>query len=112
MGVRDVYALPVDNLRPDLPFPRYLPRRESDPARFAASRADELLSAQIAVGSCFGPCISCCATYFLVRRSLVIGAATAGAGLGAVILPIMLNKLFPILGFGPTIRAGEFSSLF
>lgn len=61
----------------------------------------------IAVGSIFGPCLSCIATYFLVRRSLVVGCATAGAGVGAVIFPIMLNKLFPVLGFAGTIRAGE-----
>lgn len=28
--------------------------------------------------------------------------------MGAVIFPIMLNRLFPVLGFAATIRAGAF----
>lgn len=59
----------------------------------------------LGVGSAFGPCLSCCATYFKRRRGVVLGCTTAGAGVGAVIFPIMLNKLFPALGFSATIRA-------
>lgn len=55
----------------------------------------------------FAPCLSCISTYFLKKRTLMIGFAAAGASLGSIIYPIMLATLFPVLGFGPSIRAGE-----
>ncbi|KAK4050230.1 hypothetical protein OIV83_003551 [Microbotryomycetes sp. JL201] len=59
----------------------------------------------VAVGSCFGPCVSCTAQWFVQKRALVVGCSTAAAGLGAVIFPIFLSRLFPRLGFAATIRA-------
>ncbi|KAM0786282.1 hypothetical protein ACM66B_001762 [Microbotryomycetes sp. NB124-2] len=59
----------------------------------------------LAVGSCFGPCVSCTAQWFIQKRALVVGCSTAAAGFGAVIFPIFLSRLFPRLGFAATIRA-------
>ncbi|CEQ40086.1 SPOSA6832_01678, partial [Sporobolomyces salmonicolor] len=60
---------------------------------------------QIALGSMFSPCLSVLGTYFKRNRALVVGVAASGTAIGAVIFPIMLEHLFPKIGFGNSIRA-------
>jgi len=76
----------------------------------------------------FSPSLSTCATYFLKKRSLMLGIAAAGefevllgqrreehhtdvsqsstgTAIGAIIFPIMLENTFETLGFGGAVRA-------
>lgn len=53
----------------------------------------------------FSPSLSTCATYFLKKRSLMLGIAAAGTAIGAIIFPIFLENTFVSLGFGGAIRA-------
>ncbi|GAA5951022.1 hypothetical protein JCM21900_004132 [Sporobolomyces salmonicolor] len=59
----------------------------------------------IALGSMFSPCLSVLGTYFKRNRALMVGVAASGTAIGAVIFPIMLEHLFPKIGFGNSIRA-------
>ncbi|KAH8658268.1 major facilitator superfamily domain-containing protein [Xylariales sp. PMI_506] len=43
-------------------------------------------------------------TWFKVRRSLATGIAYTGASVGAILLPIVLERLLPIVGYSWTIR--------
>ncbi|KAM0794111.1 major facilitator superfamily domain-containing protein, partial [Usnea florida] len=47
-------------------------------------------------------------TWFFKRRALATGIAASGASLGGVIMPIMINRLIPRIGFGWTMRALAF----
>lgn len=59
----------------------------------------------------FSPTLSVCATYFLVKRSLVLGLAAAGTALGAIAFPILLENLFEPLGFGGAVRVVGYTSI-
>lgn len=50
-------------------------------------------------------------TWFFKRRALATGIAASGSSLGGVIMPIMINKLLPRIGFGWTMRALAFMLL-
>ncbi|SJK98360.1 related to MFS monocarboxylate transporter [Armillaria ostoyae] len=50
--------------------------------------------AGLAIGLVYVPGISVVSHYFQRRRPFAMGVATSGSGLGGVIQPIMLNKLF------------------
>ncbi|KAK0435214.1 major facilitator superfamily domain-containing protein [Armillaria borealis] len=50
--------------------------------------------AGLAIGLVYVPGISVVSHYFQCRRPFAMGVATSGSGLGGVIQPIMLNKLF------------------
>ncbi|RDW63804.1 hypothetical protein BP6252_11349 [Coleophoma cylindrospora] len=50
-------------------------------------------------------------TWFFKRRALASGIAASGSSLGGVIMPIMINKLLPQIGFGWTMRAIAFMFL-
>lgn len=50
-------------------------------------------------------------TWFDKKRSLALGLVTAGSSLGGIILPIMVIRLNPVLGFGWTIRICAFLML-
>ncbi|KAK0458984.1 major facilitator superfamily domain-containing protein [Desarmillaria tabescens] len=52
------------------------------------------IGAGLAIGLMYVPGISVVSHYFQCRRSFAMGVATSGSGLGGVIQPIMLNKLF------------------
>ncbi|KAF4629096.1 hypothetical protein G7Y89_g9054 [Cudoniella acicularis] len=47
-------------------------------------------------------------TWFLKRRATALGIVASGSSLGGVILPIMVNRLIPKIGFAWTIRAVAF----
>lgn len=47
-------------------------------------------------------------TWFMKRRAMALGIIASGSSLGGVILPIMVNKLIPQVGFGWTMRTVAF----
>lgn len=57
------------------------------------------------------PSFSCIATWFLKKRALAMGIVASGSSLGGVVLPIMVNRLMPEIGFGWTMRACAFLML-
>ncbi|KAM0749521.1 MFS general substrate transporter [Meredithblackwellia eburnea MCA 4105] len=58
----------------------------------------------VGLGILFSPNISCVGSYFLKKRSLVLGCVAAGAAAGATIFPILLNHLVPKIGFAGSVR--------
>jgi MFS family permease len=50
--------------------------------------------------------------FFLVKRGNATGIAAAGGSLGGIIFPLMLQQLFPKLGFGWTTRIMGFIYIF
>ncbi|RQM04561.1 hypothetical protein DH86_00004205 [Scytalidium sp. 3C] len=64
-------------------------------------------------GCCFlfYPVIAACGTWFLRHRALAFGIAVSGSSIGGVVLPIMVQKLIPEIGFGWTMRAVAFMFL-
>lgn len=66
----------------------------------------------LANGCMFVPTMSVVSTYFdPSRRSLAIGIILCGSATGGMIFPIMLNRLFGIIGFGWAVRAFGFMAL-
>jgi MFS family permease len=49
--------------------------------------------------------------WFLKHRALALGVMVSGSSIGGVVLPIMVHKLVPQIGFGWTIRAVAFLML-
>lgn len=62
----------------------------------------------LGVGIMFGPCLSAVGLYFGKKRGLVLGCVTAGAGLGAMFFDILLNKLFPVIGYAASVRVAGY----
>jgi MFS family permease len=60
------------------------------------------------------PCLTCglaipvCGTWFRRHRALAFGVMVAGSSIGGVVLPIMVQRLIPRIGFGWTMRAVAF----
>jgi MFS family permease len=50
-------------------------------------------------------------TWFFKRRALAYGVAAAGASVSGVILPVMISRLLPKIGFGWTMRVCSFMFL-
>lgn len=66
----------------------------------------------VANGFLFVPTMSVVSTYFdPSRRSLAIGLILCGSATGGMIFPIMLNRLFGIVGFGWAVRIFGFMAL-
>lgn len=66
----------------------------------------------VANGLLFVPTMSVVSTYFdPSRRSLAIGLVLCGSATGGMIFPIMLNRLFGIVGFGWAVRIFGFMAL-
>lgn len=59
----------------------------------------------------FLPSIAVVATYFSTRRALATGITASGGSIGAVIYPIMFEKLIHHVGFGWTTRIMGFVAL-
>ena len=53
----------------------------------------------------FVPGVACVATWFKRHRSAAVGIVASGSSVGAVIYPIVLEKLIPQIGFGWAVRA-------
>lgn len=60
----------------------------------------------IGIGTAFCQVAACASTnsWFVQRRGLASGLLGCGTGIGAVILPIMVEKLVPAVGFGWMMR--------
>ncbi|EMC98719.1 hypothetical protein BAUCODRAFT_65822 [Baudoinia panamericana UAMH 10762] len=56
----------------------------------------------------FTPAVSAIGHFFLVKRANATGIAAAGGSLGGVIFPLMLQSLFPKLGWGWATRIQGF----
>jgi MFS family permease len=66
----------------------------------------------VANGFLFVPTMSVVSTYFdPSRRSLAIGLILCGSATGGMIFPIMLNRLFGLIGFGWAVRCFGFMAL-
>lgn len=50
-------------------------------------------------------------TWFTKHRALAFGMVVSGSSIGGVVLPIMVQKLIPQIGFGWTMRAVAFTFL-
>jgi MFS family permease len=56
----------------------------------------------------FYPSIAACGTWFLKHRALAFGIMVAGSSIGGVVMPIMVQKLLPRIGFGWSMRSVAF----
>ncbi|KAM5513784.1 monocarboxylate permease-like protein [Fusarium oxysporum f. sp. phaseoli] len=54
------------------------------------------------------PSFSCVTTWFRQKRALALGITASGSSLGGTILPIVVNRLIPRIGFGWTLRVCAF----
>ncbi|KAL1940489.1 hypothetical protein VTO73DRAFT_9061 [Trametes versicolor] len=52
----------------------------------------------------FNPAVAVLGHWFKKRRALAIGVTTGGSASGGVLLPIILEKLIPVVGFGWAVR--------
>jgi len=57
------------------------------------------------------PALSSIAHFYKKKRATMFGVTTAGSSIGAVIFPIVLNKLIPVVGFPWTARIMGFMCL-
>ncbi|KAF9539781.1 MFS general substrate transporter [Agrocybe pediades] len=62
----------------------------------------------IGLGLTFIPSVSVVIHHFRQRRAFATGIVTSGSTIGAVVYPIMINKLLPTLGFGQAVRASAY----
>ncbi|KAL7750344.1 hypothetical protein RI367_004117 [Sorochytrium milnesiophthora] len=56
------------------------------------------------VGCGYNPAMSILAQYFYRRRAMAMGIVAGGSSIGGVIIPIMITRLIPRVGFGWTMR--------
>lgn len=56
-------------------------------------------------GLIFCPSVALCSTYFQRHRSLAIGLGASGSSTGGIIIPLMVQRLLPRIGFAWTARA-------
>ncbi|KAL3459391.1 riboflavin transporter MCH5 [Aspergillus heterothallicus] len=69
--------------------------------------AQALLSA-LGASALFYGCLNPIGTWFLKKRAFAFGIISAGSSLAGVILPIMISRLIPTVGFGWSMRAVTF----
>lgn len=65
----------------------------------------------IGMGCIFLPAMAVVGHWWKKRRYIGFGIVATGSSIGGVILPIILNRLFPRIGFGWTVRVVAFISL-
>ena len=65
----------------------------------------------IGASAIFYPAMNVIPTWFLRHRAAAFGVAASGSSLGGVLLPIMVTKLIPQIGFGWTMRTIAFMFL-
>ncbi|EXF75530.1 major facilitator superfamily transporter [Colletotrichum fioriniae PJ7] len=70
------------------------------------------LVSSIGSSACFNACMSSVTSWFFRRRAAAFGIMVSGSSLGGVILPIMMSKMIPQVGFPWAIRAVAFLFLF
>ncbi|KAL7267498.1 hypothetical protein RUND412_009914 [Rhizina undulata] len=66
----------------------------------------------IANGMLFCPTLALASTYFQKRRSLALSMVASGSATGGIVIPVMVQQLLPKIGFGWTVRAVGFVTLF
>lgn len=54
------------------------------------------------------PAMACTATWFYEQRGWAIGLVASGSSIGGVVLPIVVSRLMPEVGFGWAMRTGAF----
>ena len=59
----------------------------------------------------FNACMSSVVSWFKHRRAYAFGVMVSGSSVGGVIMPIMMNKLIPQIGFPWTMRIVSFMIL-
>ncbi|EPQ54896.1 monocarboxylate permease [Gloeophyllum trabeum ATCC 11539] len=65
----------------------------------------------LSTGMLFYPSLASVSTHFKRYRATAIGIAVAGSSVGGIVYPIMLDTLFPRLGFAWTVRILGFMGL-
>lgn len=60
----------------------------------------------------FTPAVSSISHFFLTSRAAATGLATTGGSIGGIVFPLMLQRLFPILGYRWAVRIMAFILLF
>ncbi|KAH9948289.1 MFS general substrate transporter [Amylocystis lapponica] len=65
----------------------------------------------LGIGMLFYPSLSAISTHFSRRRGTAVGIALAGSGVGGVVYPIMLRRLFSEVGFSWAVRISGFICL-
>ncbi|KAG8533775.1 uncharacterized protein KY384_001516 [Bacidia gigantensis] len=70
------------------------------------------LAAGLGTSLIFTPAIGSIAHFFLIRRASATGLATTGGSIGGIIFPLMLQRLFPHVGFRWATRILAFIFLF
>ncbi|GJN92721.1 hypothetical protein Rhopal_005757-T1 [Rhodotorula paludigena] len=66
------------------------------------------LTCGLAAGVAFIPAASSVSHWFKKRRATALGILATGSSFGGIIYPVLLNHLFPKIGFGWTVRAAAF----
>ncbi|GAA6048322.1 hypothetical protein JCM3770_000948 [Rhodotorula araucariae] len=62
----------------------------------------------LAAGCAFTPAASSVSHWFKRRRATALGILATGSSVGGIVYPIMLNHLFPRVGFAWAVRAAAF----
>ncbi|KAF1816712.1 putative monocarboxylate permease [Eremomyces bilateralis CBS 781.70] len=70
------------------------------------------ICSSIGASMVFYPAMSTVATWFFKRRAFAYGITAAGSSIGGVVIPIMVQRLLPLVGFGWTMRIAAFIILF
>ncbi|MCJ1262325.1 hypothetical protein MMC22_002195 [Lobaria immixta] len=68
----------------------------------------QAICSAIGASMLFYPAFTCVSTWFLAKRGAALGLVAAGSSLGGVILPIMVVRLIPEVGFGWAMRICAF----
>lgn len=87
---------------------------------FASANSKELYQFILSYGVCVGigtsflmnASISSVAHWFNKKRGAALGISSFGGGLGGVLWPLMLDRLFPKIGYAWSVRVLAFISLF
>lgn len=71
----------------------------------------QAICSPIGAGMVMYPCFTCVTTWFMKKRALVMGIVASGSSLGGVVLPILVDRLMPQIGFAWTMRTCAFLML-
>lgn len=66
------------------------------------------ICAAIASSACFNACMTSVVTWFFARRAAAFGIMASGSSMGGFVMPIMIVKLIPQIGFAWTMRITAF----